>query len=164
MSPDFDPIAEAERQWRAHRWSDTASAMAAVTSIVRAEQILVGRIEKALAPFNLTFARFEALRLLAFTRTGSLPLGKMSDRLQVGAGSITNAVDRLERDGLVTRDDHPDDGRITLATITMDGMSLVTEATAAVNDVFRAVELSSDDVDKLVAILTRFRAAADAPA
>ena len=32
MSLDFDPIAEAERQWRAHRWTDTASAMAAVTS------------------------------------------------------------------------------------------------------------------------------------
>lgn len=161
MTTAFDPIVEAERQWRAHGWADVAPAMAAVTSIVRAEQIVIGRIEKVLAPFELTFARFEALRLLAFTRAGSLPLGKMSDRLQVGAGSITNAVDRLERDGLVTRDDHPDDGRITLATITVDGMSLVTEATAAVNDVFRALELSDGDVATLVGVLARFRAAAE---
>jgi DNA-binding MarR family transcriptional regulator len=160
VSLDFDPIVEAERQWRAHGWDDVAPAMAAVTSIVRAEQIVLGRIEKALAPFGLTFARFEALRLLAFTRTGSLPLGKMSDRLQVGAGSITNAVDRLERDGLAARNDHPEDGRITLATITAEGRSLVAEATESVNDVFRALELPASDVDTLVAVLARFRAAA----
>lgn len=157
---DADPIAEARRQWEAHGWTAAAPAMAAVTSVVRAEQLLLGRIEKTLAPFGLTFSRYEALRLLGFTRRGALPLGKMSDRLQVAAGSVTNAVDRLEADGLVRREPHPDDGRVTLAAITAEGRRLLDEATEAVNEVFEALELDEADLEVLVAVLTRFRARA----
>ena len=54
-------------------------------------------------PYGLTFARFEALALLSFSRRGALPLGKIGDRLQVHPTSVTNTVNRLERDGLVRR-------------------------------------------------------------
>ena len=50
--------------------------MAVVTSIMRAQQVLLARVDEQLADFNLSFARFELLRLLAFTRHGELPLGK----------------------------------------------------------------------------------------
>ncbi|MEV4258821.1 MarR family transcriptional regulator, partial [Spirillospora sp. NPDC049652] len=95
----LDPIAEAHRQWRA-RWPGHADQMAAVTSVMRAQQLLLGRIEGVLKPFGLTFAAYEALRLLAFTRTGTLPMGKMGQRLMVHAASVTNVIGRLERRGL----------------------------------------------------------------
>ena len=90
----FDPIAEARRQWEAHGWKDAAPGMAAVTSVVRAYQIYLARVDRSLKPFGLTFARYELLMLLLFSRRGSLPLNKLGSRLQVHPTSITNAVDR----------------------------------------------------------------------
>ena len=52
-----DPIAEAKRQWIAHGWEDAAAGMTAVTSIIRAQQLLFARIDTALKPFGLSFAR-----------------------------------------------------------------------------------------------------------
>lgn len=135
MPPDralrFDPIAEARRQWLAHDW-DAAEAMAAATSIMRAQQIIVGRVDAALRPFKLTFARFEALVLLYFSRRGSLPMGKMGQRLMVHPTSVTNAIDRLEEQGLVRRISHPTDRRATLAEITKEGRRVAIESARAV--------------------------------
>lgn len=130
MPLEFDPVAEARRNWDRHGWSST-DAMAAATSITRAHQILLRRIDEALGPFGLTFSRFEALALLSFTKEGALPLGKVGERLQVHPASITNTIDRLEHDGLVERHPHPVDRRTTLARITDAGRRVVREAAAA---------------------------------
>ena len=87
----FDPIAEARRQWAAHGWDDVADGMAALTSVMRAQQLLLGRCDAVLADFDLTFARYELLALLSFTRHGELPLGKASVRLQVHPASVDDA-------------------------------------------------------------------------
>lgn len=129
-----DPIAQAERNWRDHGWPEP-DAMAAVTSVMRAHQILIGRVNAALKPLRLTFARYEVLALLTFSRRGELPLGKIGERLQVHPASVTNAIDRLERDGFVSRVPHPTDGRTTLARITDDGRRIVQRATAALGDI-----------------------------
>ena len=78
----FDPIAEARRQWSA-RWPEHADYMAAVPTVMRVQQLLLAGVEDILKPYALTFAAYEALRLLAFTRTGLLPMGKMGERLVV---------------------------------------------------------------------------------
>jgi DNA-binding MarR family transcriptional regulator len=129
---DFDPIAEAHRQWSA-RWPEHADRMAAVTSVMRVQQLLLSRVEDILKPYGLTFAAYEALRLLAFTRRGSLPMGKMGERLMVHPASVTNAIRKLEMRGLVQRLLSPDDRRIVLATITEEGRRVVAEATDALN-------------------------------
>ncbi len=87
--------------------AEHADHMAAVTSVMRAQQLLLGRIEAVLKPYGLTFAAYEALRLLAFTRTGTLPMGKMGVRLMVHPASVTNVIGRLERRGLVGRGPPP---------------------------------------------------------
>ena len=78
--------------------------MVAVTSVMRAHQILLARVETALRPYDLSFSRYELLRLLAFSRSGALPITKASDRLQVHVTSVTHAIRRLEADGLVRAD------------------------------------------------------------
>jgi DNA-binding MarR family transcriptional regulator len=154
----IDPIAEAKRQWLLHGWADAANGMATVTSIVRAQQLLLGRVEAALKPFNLSFARLEMLTLLSFTRDGSLPMASASARLQVHPTSVTNTVDRLERDGLARREPHPTDGRATLVVLTDAGRDLVARATARLNDdVFAQPGIPDDDMATLVRILARFR-------
>ena len=154
----FDPIAEAQRQWAAHGWEQAASGMAAVTSVIRVNQLLLAAAHDALDPFDLTFSRYEVLRLLAFTRHGALPLGKIGTRLQVHAASVTNAVDRLETDGLVRRLPHPTDRRAVLATITPPGTRLVTKATTALNaSLFESLPLSGPEIETLFDLLRQFR-------
>jgi DNA-binding MarR family transcriptional regulator len=108
--------------------------MTAVTSVMRVQQLLLARVEDTLKPYGLTFAAYEALRLLAFTRSGSLPMGKMGKRLMVHPAAVTNAITRLEQRGLVERHLSPGDRRVVLATITPAGRTLAEDATAALND------------------------------
>ena len=153
----LDPIAEARRQWDAHGWGDAAPGMAAVTTIVRVQQILVSRVEESLAPLGLTFARFEILRLLGFSRTGRLPMGKISERLLVHPASVTSAVKRLERDGLIRRERSDEDSRVVLAGLLPRGRRLLAEATELINEVFSGLEIDSEQLDEVVATLAPFR-------
>src|SRR5687768_12591294 len=127
MGLDFDPIDEAARQW-ALRW-DGVPAMHAVTSLMRVQQLVLSNLDAILKPHGLTFARYEALVLLVFSARGSLPMGKMGERLQVHPTSITSIVRRLESSGHVVRRPHPEDGRAVLAEITDSGRRLVEKAT-----------------------------------
>ena len=95
-----DPIGEAHRQWVAHGWADAADGMAMVTSVVRAQQLLMERIDAVLRPRGLTFARYEVLRLLSFTRAAAMPMSRLGSLLQVHPTSVTSAVDRLVRPGI----------------------------------------------------------------
>ncbi|HLR85989.1 MAG TPA: MarR family transcriptional regulator, partial [Nocardioidaceae bacterium] len=153
-----DPIAEARRQWAAHGWSDVADGMAAVTSVMRAQQIMLARVHEVLKPFDLTFARYELLALLSFTRKGALPMSKASSLLQVHPTSVTNAVDRLEAAGYVRRFPHPEDRRGVLVEITDAGRDKALAATEQLNArVFAEPGLKPDDVDTLVSVLTNLR-------
>lgn len=153
-----DPIAEAKRQWLAHGWTDAAAGMTAVTSIMRAHQLMLARVDETLRPLGLTFARYELLTLLSFSRSGRMPMASASARLQVHPTSVTNTVDRLEASGHVRREPHPSDGRATLVVLTDAGRELSDRATAALNaQVFERPGLDRDDTDELVRLLARMR-------
>jgi len=155
----FDPIDEAARQW-ALRW-DGVDQMHAVTSLMRVQQLVLARLDELLKPHGLTFARYEALVLLTFSRAGALPLGKMGRRLQVHPTSVTSIVDRLESAGLVARRRHPEDGRTVLAEITPDGRAAVEAATAdLVGAEFGLGGLSAAQLKQLSGLLAPVREAA----
>src|SRR3954454_7548976 len=154
----FDPIDAAARQWGL-RW-DAVEQMHAVTSLMRVQQLVLGELDELLRPHGLTFARYEALVLLTFSRAGSLPLGKMGRRLQVHPTSVTSIVDRLERSGHVVRRPHPDDGRTVLAEITPDGRAVVEAATAdLVAADFGLGAMAAEDLARLSEMLRPVRAA-----
>lgn len=152
-----DPVEEARRHWEAHGWAAAAPGMAVVTAVMRVQQIFLARAEEVLRPLGLTFARYEVLMLLLFSREGRLPLGKIGERLQVHAASVTNAIDRLERDGLVERQPNPRDRRGTLARLTPKGRRLAERATVRLNDVFEAVPLDPGELDRLGGALRTIR-------
>jgi DNA-binding MarR family transcriptional regulator len=134
--------------------------MAVVTSIMRLQQVFLARADAVLRPLGLTFARYEVLMLLSFSRRGGLPLGKIGERLQVNPASVTNAVDRLEADGLVTRQPDPDDGRVTLARLTPSGRRTALDATDAVNgELFVDVGVPEPTLRRLFTLLAELRRA-----
>ena len=156
---EFDPIEEARRQWVGHGWADAAQGMAVVTSVFRAQRIYMARIDTVLRPFELTFARFELLTLLYFTRTGSLPMNKLGVRLQVHPTSVTSCVDRLEGTDLVRRVAHDTDRRTTLVEILPAGRKVLYRAMAALNEeVFANPGFSEEDCVTLFGLLHQLRA------
>ncbi len=157
----FDPVEEAARRWREHGWADAADGMATVTSLMRAQAIVQARVDDVLRPLQLSFARYELLVLLSFTRRGALPMAKAGARLQVHPASVTNAASRLEAAGLVVRRPHPGDGRAVLVEITDAGRDVVADATTRLNrEVFSSPDLNGGRTADLVAILRDLRRSA----
>ena len=77
-------------------------------------------IESKLATVGLSIPKLAALQRLV-DAGDSLPLGQLADRLACVKSNVTQLVDRLEADGLVTRDPDPNDKRSRLAVITEAG-------------------------------------------
>lgn len=123
----FDPIDRAGEIWE-ETWGP-ASAMRLATSVMRVQQILLGRYDEVLRPHGLTFARYEVLVLLRFSRSGALPLKVVGSRLMVHPTSVTNAITRLAAAGLVDRRANPQDRRGALASITERGRTVCEAAT-----------------------------------
>lgn len=154
----MDPIAAARDNWVAAGWDEAADGMVAVTSVMRAQQILQSRVDDVLRDLSLTFARYELLMLLHFSSRGSLPLKKASERLQVHPTSVTNSVDRLEAAELVRRRPHPTDGRATLVEITDEGRRVALKATDALNSaVFARPGLTPRQLAGLIGVLDALR-------
>jgi DNA-binding MarR family transcriptional regulator len=96
--------------------------------------------------------------LLLFSRRGSMPLGKMGNRLMIHPTSVTNIVDRLEEQDLVTRVPHPTDRRTTLAQLTDAGRRVAEQATKAVTGVaFGLGMLTERELRQLTAIVRKIR-------
>jgi DNA-binding MarR family transcriptional regulator len=157
----FDPIQEASRLW-AEQWGEGETPrMRAVTSLMRVHQLVLTELDELLRPLGLTFARYEVLVLLSFSRRGSLSLGKIGERLQVHATSVTPLVNRLEAAGLLARRPHPEDGRAVLAAITPAGRDVMQRATdAIVGARFALGSLSEAECEQLTTLLTTPRRAA----
>jgi len=154
-----DPIREAHRQWVRHGWADAADGMVMVTSLVRAQQLLMERIDAVLRPLELTFARYEVLRLLSFASSGAMPMTRLGSLLQVHPTSVTSAVDRLERQGFVERQRQDEDRRVVLAAITDSGRVVVEKATEGLNsEVFEKPGVSARELEDLTRLLGVLRA------
>ena len=104
----FDPITRAAQLWT-QRWGRTSQplAMASATSIMRVQQLLITDFDAMVGRHGLTFARYEALVLLAFSRDGRLGMSKIGQRLMVHPTSATNIVQRLDAQGFVERGPEP---------------------------------------------------------
>ena len=152
----FDPIERAGELWERH--FGASPAMRVATSVMRAQQLLIARLDAALKPHGLTFARYEALVLLRFSRSGALPLSVIGQRLMVHPTSVTNTIDRLEAQQLVERQPNPSDGRGVLAALTADGRAMVDRATADLMDIdFGLAAYDHDQLETLFELLRLLR-------
>lgn len=155
----FDPIERAGELWTEHIGSPTAMRLA--TSIMRVQQLIISELDAAVKPFGITFARYEVLVLLSFSSSGRLPLSKIGARLMVHPTSVTNAMDRLESQGLVRRVADTADRRRTFAELTAEGKDVLAKATDAVMAIDFAVEgLSPEQQDQAFGLLRTLRASA----
>lgn len=159
----FDPIERAATFWSA-RWGEQsrAASMASATSIMRVQQVLIAQFDAIAGRQGLTFARYEALVLLAFSRSGRLSMSRIGERLMVHPTSATNIVQRLAAQGLVTRRPNPRDRRGTLAEITEAGRDAMEAVTADLEaHDFGLGALGDAEHTQLFALLRKVRLAAE---
>lgn len=135
--------------------------MAGATSVMRVQQLLLTEFDQICGRHGLTFARYEALVLLTFSRDGSLPMGKIGQRLMVHPTSATNIVQRLDAQGFVERRPNPQDGRGTIATITPAGRDAMEAVTAElVAGEFGLQALDASEREQLITLMRKVRVAA----
>jgi len=85
--------------------------------------LLERRSEAFFQPFGLTGAQFNILNLLA-AREGRMEQAAVVELLLVGKSSISIVLNRMVRDGLVKREEHPKDRRQVVLVLTAKGRAL----------------------------------------
>ena len=89
-------------------------------AVLHTSSVLESRVEAKLANIGLSLAKLAALHRLSEAGE-SLPLGQLAERLSCVKSNVTQLVDRLEADGLVSRAADPNDRRSRLAVLTDAG-------------------------------------------
>jgi DNA-binding MarR family transcriptional regulator len=89
-------------------------------AVLHTSSVLEGRVEARLSEIGLSLAKLAALHRLSEAGE-SLPLGQLAERLSCVKSNVTQLVDRLEADGLVSRASDPNDRRSRLAVLTDAG-------------------------------------------
>lgn len=135
--------------------------MVTATSIMRVQQLLITEFDAIAGRHGLTFARYEALVLLAFSREGRLSMGRIGERLMVHPTSATNIVQRLAAQGFVERVTNPADRRGAFAVITDTGRAAMEATTADLEAAqFGLSMLAGEEQQALFSLLRGVRIAA----
>jgi DNA-binding MarR family transcriptional regulator len=155
----FDVVEASRRVWLRDWDADAASGMAVFTAILRSYQLLSDEVARVMRRHDLTFARYEVLTWLATDPEPSPTLSWISKTLRIPPATVTNIIDRLERDKHVRRAPHPSDARTTLAVITAKGRKVARTATEDLNTtVYQRVGLSEAQRRRLTDLLAELRA------
>jgi len=86
-------------------------------------------VDDRMAAQGLSLARTKVLQ--ALDRSGAMHQAALATELGFAARSVTQALEGLERDGLVLRTQHPDDRRAKLVALTAAGNAALAAGTAA---------------------------------
>jgi len=101
--------------------------------LLGASSSVEARLEAALEPLGLSLAKFGALsRLVAAGEP--LPLSTLAERCACVRSNITQLVDRLEAENLVTRIHDPHDRRSIRAELTEEGRRRQSEGGRAIQE------------------------------
>lgn len=108
--------------------------------------------------FDVTFPRFDILSQLYRVPDG-LILGELSQRLMVSPGNITSVIKRLMDDGLIVRNQNPNDRRENIVQMTPLGREKFIQMAASNEEWVRNLtkELAPADVKALLALLQKMK-------
>ena len=91
-----------------------------ISSLLRAAHALENKLESSLSRVGLSMPKYSVLSELVTARE-ALSLSELASRLSCVRSNMTQLVDRLEADGLVTRVNDPGDRRSVRAALTDEG-------------------------------------------
>ncbi len=114
-----------------------------LVAIFRTYNTIVKDFNRLFARFGLTEPQFNILVLLAKRENEGMVLSEIGRKMLVTRADVTGLIDRLERDGMITRNSQPHDRRAKLAMITEKGLGMLR----------RIVPLHCDKINRVTAVL-----------
>ncbi|MBU6428002.1 MAG: MarR family transcriptional regulator [Cyanobacteria bacterium REEB65] len=96
--------------------------------------------------FGLSISHVVTLRALSCK--GSCTMSELTDHLKVTHGAATGTIDRLEREGFVTRTHSPSDRRVVEVSITAAGAELLDRLEQSACDSFDLLIQPLPDADR----------------
>lgn len=128
--------------------------------LMEAVSLLQHQVEQQVrAEGGISYVQFQLLGRLADAH-GPLTMTELADGVVYSRSGLTYQAGLLEKDGLITRAPSPDDERVTLVTITDDGLALFIRILPGHVEVVRRLlldPLTSDGVDRLAETMTMVR-------
>ena len=112
-------------------------------------------LRKRIEPMGIVPGQFPAL--LALWQKDGQTQRELVDKLDVEQATMANTLNRMERNGLIQRLDHPTDGRAKVICLTEKARSVRDDAYAAasaVNDVALAT-LSTEERETFIDLMQR---------
>jgi DNA-binding MarR family transcriptional regulator len=140
-----------------------------LVALLLVQSLLERRSEAFFQPFGLTGAQFNILNLLAH-HDARMDQATLVDLLLVGKSSISIVLNRMVRDGLVSREEHPKDRRQTVLILTPKGRALWRKISPSyetgVQEIFGALKRKARDtfLDNLETLYEALRKAGAASA
>jgi len=127
-------------------------------ALFRAASSVQDFVESRLSTVGLSVPKLAALQRLA-DAGGTLPLGQLAERLACVKSNVTQLIDRLEADGLVTRSLDPNDKRSRLAVITESGRRVWEQGTRVQHEVEDELfsTLSTEESVRLAEIIGKLK-------
>jgi DNA-binding MarR family transcriptional regulator len=114
------------------------------------------RITKELAKrADLTGPQLTVVKLLE--QVGDLSLSELSDKIRAQNSTVTGIIDRMEREGLVTRERSKEDRRVVHIRLTAKGKALAGEIPVEPMEIFKGAleSLSAQEMRDLMRIMTK---------
>ena len=123
--------------------------------LAKTSRAMAGRANRSIEDLGMCASDFGALEILL--HKGPLPVNELGRKLLLTSGSITTAVDRLEKRGLVRREAIAADRRARVVHLTAAGRRLIEKAFVRhAADIERAVQvLSRTERATLIALLKK---------
>ena len=92
--------------------------------LMKAHRSLVRHAERSIVSLDMCISDFGVLEVLL--HKGPQPVSEIGRRVNLTSGSITTAIDRLEKRGLVARTAHAGDRRARVVDLTPEGTARIT--------------------------------------
>jgi len=151
----IESIAETIRQTRPFDTEGTEL----VLTLVRAAELVGGRVDRPVAATGISGAQYNVLRILRGSPEG-LPTREVCGRMVTRAPNLTRLVDKLEAKGLLARIRSDEDRRVVTLRITDEGLRLVASLSEPIQtatlDAVRG--LGPEEQSELIRLLNRLRA------
>ena len=125
----------------------------ATVALLRTASVVRRSVERVVEPFGLSFAQYNALRIVRGAGTGGIPTLAIRERMVEEGTTITRLLDKLEEAGLVRRERAHPDRRQVICHATDAGRQLLDRMDPLVDAGDAAAVETLDDAE--VAVLVR---------
>lgn len=125
----------------------TSAQQEAMLGVLSCADALNRKMEEIIAPYGITAAQYNVLRILRGVHPDGHPRHEISARMIQLAPDVTRLIDRLEKQLLVVRGKSDTDKRLSLTFITDKGLALLTSIEPTLHKFDRQLRKSLPEPD-----------------